>query len=46
MSAPDDDPMPDHVLRDALALRYAHLAPEAHEKVITSWRRRASGDGG
>lgn len=25
--------------------RYAHLAPEAHEKVITSWARRASGDG-
>lgn len=25
--------------------RYAHLAPEAHEKVIKSWARCASGDG-
>ncbi|GAA3172168.1 tyrosine-type recombinase/integrase [Nonomuraea roseoviolacea] len=24
--------------------RYAHLAPDAHEKVVQSWRRRASGD--
>lgn len=24
--------------------RYSHLAPDAHEKVVQSWKRRASGD--
>jgi integrase len=24
--------------------RYAHLAPDAHDKVVESWKRRASGD--
>ena len=27
--------------RDRDALRYAHLAPDAHSKVIESWNRRA-----
>lgn len=28
----------------ATTQRYSHLAPDAHEKVVQSWKRRASGD--
>jgi integrase len=27
----------------ATTMRYAHLAPDAHDKVIASWQRRAAG---
>ncbi len=29
----------------ATTQRYAHLAPDAHDKVIESWTRRADGSG-